>query len=129
MLPFKTAETTLFHTAVPDGTVYPIRCCKFEIGRPIICRLCHKAALPDTWHSWLRGRMIQVYDLNSAFAALDIIVGQGEGHDKHVEGSHYEIFNDLTKITDQIVCYLVVENSETYSYKGEKLYEVKPTLF
>jgi hypothetical protein len=79
----------------------------------------------ENWHSWLRGEMIPVSDLNSAFAAINIIVEQGEGHDQHVEGSHYEIFHDLTKIIDKIVCYPVVENPTTHAYKGEKLYHVK----
>jgi argonaute-like protein implicated in RNA metabolism and viral defense len=69
--------------------------------------------------------MVQVSDLNSAFRALNVIIEQGEGHDQHVEGSHYEIFHDLTKITGQIVCYPVVENPTTDAYKGEKLYEVQ----
>jgi hypothetical protein len=78
--------------------------------------------------SWYDDDMTVIHDLDSAVKAMTIIIEQGEGSTgesvKNTVQSHYQVFKELYE-EHPLICYPVVENPVTESFKGEKIYKAR----
>jgi hypothetical protein len=77
--------------------------------------------------SWYDGDMTAISDIDTARAALTVVIEQGEGSTgqaiKNTVQSHYQVFRELQK-NPELDCYPVVLNPITSQYEGQKIHKV-----
>jgi hypothetical protein len=78
--------------------------------------------------SWYDGDMTAINNIDTARAALTVVIEQGEGSTgapvKNTIQSHYQVFRELQK-NPELDCYPVVVNPVTSKYEGKPIYKVK----